>query len=561
MNGIREPRQHSLMLEAADSGRCGGSIQDEKSPLIAADEAKREYYSEGNSKMSGATGGGSSRFLMNEAEILHAAVYDLSEGVVVSDERGRFLIRNRAAESVLANAAVEGSPKAWSEVRDCYKADGVTLYGPEELPHARALAGETVPETEIFIHNEKCPDGIWISAQAKPLRNGAGDISGSVVAFHDATKKKETDEHIRTLTNAVEQTADGIIITDRGGIIEYINPAFEAMTGYTLKELEGLTPRILKSGVHDDAFYENLWATILSGQVFRATIANRKKNGEVFFAEQTITPMYGSTGSITQFVTVIKDVTELRKLQEQQFQLNLARAVQQQFYKVSPPRLEGFELGGAAFPADATGGDYFDFVPLPDNRIGIIIGDVSGHGIGSALLMVAVRAYIRAFAQKTSDVGEVLTMVNNALVSDLEHDRYATLIFCCLKPDTRTLVYASAGHTPGFILDSAGGTKRILDSLDIPLGILPQHKFACSDAIVLEPGDILALLTDGIIDAENPGQAYFGVDLAIDFIREHRNEKPQDIVTGLYRAVRDFSDGMPQVDDITAVICKTGLGG
>jgi sigma-B regulation protein RsbU (phosphoserine phosphatase) len=499
----------------------------------------------------------SSQPLVDEIEILRSTIHYLTEGVIVSDREGKFLICNLAAQTILAGAASETSPQSWSEVQGCHKPDGLTPYQPEELPDARALAGETVPATEIFIRNERCPLGIWISVQASPLRNEAGEIRGSVVVFHDATKKKETDALIQTLTNAVEQTADSIIITDRSGVIEYVNPAFEATTGYTLKELRGLTPRILKSGVHDDSFYEKLWSTILSGKVFRDTIANRKKNGEIFFAEQTITPMRGSTGSITQFVTVIKDVTELRRMQEQQFQMSLARAVQQQFYKMPPPQIPGFDFAGASFPADATGGDYFDFVPLPGDSIGIIIGDVSGHGIGSALLMVELRAYMRAFAQKSSDAGEILTLVNNALVSDLEQERYATLIFCRLHPNTNTLVYASAGHTPAFILDSSGAIKQTLDSTDIPLGFLPEHPFGCANPITLEPGDILALLTDGITEAERPDQSAFGVERALDFIRAHRRESSQEIVTALYRAVQDFLDGMPQIDDITAVICKT----
>jgi PAS domain S-box-containing protein len=498
---------------------------------------------------------------MDEIEILRSTIRHLSEGVIVADKEGKFLFCNQKARSVLAIGSKEGSCQSWSEVHGCYKTDGVTPYSPEELPDVRAAAGETVPETEIFLRNEQCLSGIWVSAQASPLRNEAGEIRGSVVVVHDITKGKETDTLVRTLTNAVEQTADSIIITDRGGLIEYVNPAFELTTGYTREELRGLTPRILKSGVHDDAFYEKLWMTILSGNVFRATIANRKKNGEIFFAEQTITPMRGSTGSITHFVTVIKDVTEQRKLQEQQFQMSLARAVQQQLYSMPPPEIEGFDLAGASFPADATGGDYFDFVPLPDDCIGIAIGDVCGHGIGSALLMVELRAYLRAFAQKSSDVGEILSLINNALVSDLEQDRYATLIFCRLHPRTRILVYASAGHTPGFILDSSGAIKRTLDSTDIPLGFLPEHTFGCSDPLCLEPGDTLALLTDGITDAERPDQSSFGVERALEFIRAHRQEKAQEIVTGLYQAVRDFSNGLPQIDDITTVICKTAVGG
>ena len=132
----------------------------------------------------------------------------------------------------------------------------------------------------------------------------------------------------------------------------------------------------------------------------------------------------------------------------------------------------------------------------------------------------------------------------------------ATLIFCHLQPETKTIVYSSAGHPPGFILDSRGALKRTLDSMDIPLGFLPDHIFGCSDSIKLEQGDILALLTDGITDAERPDQNFFGIERAVEFVRSHRQESAQEIVTGLYQAVRNFSDGLPQIDDITAVVCK-----
>jgi sigma-B regulation protein RsbU (phosphoserine phosphatase) len=495
-----------------------------------------------------------------ETETLRSAIYHLSEGVIVADMKGKFLICNKAAQSILS-IGMENSPQAWTQIEGWFRPDGVTPYSYEELPSTLALAGETVAEIEVFVRNEQCPSGIWIAVQANPLLNGAGEIRGSVLAFHEITRKRQADAQIQILTSAVEQTADSIIITDNNAVIEYVNPAFESTTGFTREEALGHTPMILKSGVHDDAFYRNLWTTILSGRVFRATITNRKKNGEVFYAEQTITPMRDSIGNITHFVTVIKDVTDLRKLQAQQFQMNLARAVQQQFYRMPPPQIEGFDLAASAFPADETGGDYFDFVPLPDHYIGIAIGDVSGHGIGSALLMAELRAYLRAYAQQSSDIGDILTRVNNALVFDLEPERYATLIFCRLHPASRTLIYANAGHTPGFILDSGGANRCALNSTDIPLGFLPNHKFSCSDPIRLDPGDILALLTDGITDAEKPDQSWFGVEPALDFIHAHRQESAQEIIAKLYQTVRDFSDGLPQVDDITAVICKaTGNG-
>jgi phosphoserine phosphatase RsbU/P len=373
---------------------------------------------------------------------------------------------------------------------------------------------------------------------------------------YELGSKESAQTQIQMLTNAVEQTADSIIITNKEGVIEYVNPAFESTTGFTRQEALGQTPRILKSGVQDGAFYKKLWDTIRSGQVFRDTLANRKKNGEIFFAEQTITPMKGATGEITHYVTVIKDVTEQRKLQEQQFQMNLARTIQQQFYRLPPPHVEGFDLAGISYPADETGGDYFDFVMLPDGHIGIATGDVSGHGMSSALLMTELRAYLRAFAQKISNIDEILSLMNTALASDVELGSYATLIFCRLQPSSRKIQYASAGHTPGFLLDSNGVVKRTLDSIDIPLGFLPGHKFSCSETFIMEPGEILALLTDGITEAERPDQDPFGVDRALAFIQAHRAESAHEIAAQLYHAVRDFSDGMPQVDDITAVICK-----
>ncbi len=492
----------------------------------------------------------------DEMDVMRSALYHLPEGVVIADTSGKFLICNRTAQSILGIAEGSSAPQAWPEVRGFYKADGQTPCSADELPGIRALSGETVTETELFIRNDQCPSGLWVSVHANPLLLENGEIRGSIVVFRNISKKKERETRIQILTNAVEQTADSIIITDRDGIIEYVNPAFESTTGYTLKELEGLTPRIINSGVHDRSFYENLWSTLLGGNVFRNIMANKKKNGEVFFAEQTITPMWGPTGEITHFVTVIKDVTELRKLQEQQFQMSLARAVQQQFYEIPRPQNEGCDFAAAAFPADAIGGDYFDFISQGNNRIGIAIGDVCGHGISSALLMSALRAYLRAFAPGSKDPGEIFSLTNNALVTDLAQDHFATLIFCSLHLESRTMTYASAGHTPGFILDADGAVKRTLESIDIPLGFLPDHAFGCSESIALEPGDILTLLTDGITEAERPDQSHFGVERALAYIREHRHESAKEIVSGLYQAVRKFSDGLRQVDDITAVICK-----
>lgn len=127
---------------------------------------------------------------------------------------------------------------------------------------------------------------------------------------------------LRSLAIAVEQTADNIVITDRNGIIEYVNPAFEQTTGYLRQEVLGKTPALLKSGKHKDSFYKELWTIILAGKTFRGVIINKKKDGELYYADQTITPLKNAAGEITHFVSVWKDITERMRHREEMDVLN-----------------------------------------------------------------------------------------------------------------------------------------------------------------------------------------------------------------------------------------------
>ncbi|MEW5806829.1 MAG: PAS domain S-box protein [Acidobacteriota bacterium] len=130
------------------------------------------------------------------------------------------------------------------------------------------------------------------------------------------TQWKKAEEALKKLSNAIEQTADMVLITDAKGIIEYVNPSFKLITGYTREEIIGKTPAILKSGKHDQPFYERLWKTILSARTYKGIIINAKKNGELFYSETTITPVLDDKGRITHFVATNKDITEQKHLQE-----------------------------------------------------------------------------------------------------------------------------------------------------------------------------------------------------------------------------------------------------
>ena len=145
----------------------------------------------------------------------------------------------------------------------------------------------------------------------------ARSIRYAIDVYCKERQRQKAEDTLRKLSRAVEQSADLVIITDRTGVIEYINPAFEALTGYSPQEVIGQTPRILKSGQQTSELYEELWRTILSGNVFRGTMINRKKNGDVFVAEKTVTPLRDNDGKVTHFISNDPDITERRRLEIQ----------------------------------------------------------------------------------------------------------------------------------------------------------------------------------------------------------------------------------------------------
>jgi len=142
-----------------------------------------------------------------------------------------------------------------------------------------------------------------------------------IVAVRDIGERKVAEETLNKLSSAINQTADVVMITDREGLIEYVNPAFEKLTGYALEEALGQTPSILKSGEHDADFYKNLWSTIKSGNVHQATFTDRKKNGDLFYVDHTISPVTDASDNLTHFVSVWRDVTQQREAEGARHQL------------------------------------------------------------------------------------------------------------------------------------------------------------------------------------------------------------------------------------------------
>jgi sigma-B regulation protein RsbU (phosphoserine phosphatase) len=489
---------------------------------------------------------------------LEPILQTVSDGIVVVDNQGVFLVFNEAAERILGIGSLDAPQGEWSAAYGLFLPDRVTPYPPERLPLARAARGEAVRGAEIHVRGPHRPEGAVISVTAMPWRDQSGELLGAVAVFRDITAHRNADDTVRRLSNAVEQTADAIYITDRNGVVEYVNPGFERITGYPKEEILGRTPALLRSGRHDAAHYRELWSTVLAGEVFRGTMINRRKDGGIYYAEMTITPIKDPADTVTHFVAVGKDMTERRLRQEQELELGIAGRVQQGLFPACAPEFPGFDLAGAAHPATAMTGDCFDYVATEDGQLGIVIGDVSGHGLGPALVMAATRAYLRAFLRTLPGTGDVLRALNHALIADLEDGRFVTMLLARLDARTRTLTYANAGHPSGFVLGRDGAVRAVLESSGTPLGVSATWGVTDAEPIALEPGDTLVLMTDGITESQAPDGSLLGAEGALRLVRAYLAGSARQILEGLVAGARAFTEGGPQTDDLTAIICKVG---
>jgi serine phosphatase RsbU (regulator of sigma subunit) len=263
-------------------------------------------------------------------------------------------------------------------------------------------------------------------------------------------------------------------------------------------------------------------------------------------------------------VGFIRDITERKRtekaLQESQEQFRVAREIQQHLFPKSAPAIAGFELAGVSQPAEAMGGDYFDYLPMRRGCLGLVVGDVTGHGVGPAVLMAETRAYLRLLAKNTDDVGEVMTRANAALAEDVGSERFVTLLFAQLDPESRTLQYVNAGHPSGYVFGADGEIRATLRRTGLPLGIRKDTVYTSAPPISLSPGEIVVLLTDGFEEAIAPDDHVFGIERVFNLVREHRAAPAEGIVQSLCGAVHDFIEDTPQADDVTVIVAKVRAG-
>jgi sigma-B regulation protein RsbU (phosphoserine phosphatase) len=237
-------------------------------------------------------------------------------------------------------------------------------------------------------------------------------------------------------------------------------------------------------------------------------------------------------------------------------EMEIAREVQERLFPQSIPQRAGLELGGRCRPAMGVGGDYYDFLELPDGRVGIAIGDVAGKGIPAALLMSSLRAALRGQAiSGISDLSQLMDHVNTLVYDASTANRYATFFYAEYEPNSRALRYCNAGHNPPMLLRGDGSRRELirLDRGGTVVGLLEGVRYEQAK-IVLARGDRLVMFTDGISEARNLADEDWGEERLLIAIESAGSASAAGLIEELYQVIDQFAAGAPQHDDMTVVV-------
>ncbi len=502
--------------------------------------------------------------LRNMEQLLQSIIASTPDCIVVWDQHYNYLYANKSAiehvgttpEQVLGGNMRDGLGhlpeflQLWMTRVDAVFATGESLQVQD-----RVVIGQRFVDLESIL---------------LPVRDEYGQMFAVSVVYRDVTAGKQAEKEIRgneaKLQTISDSALDAIVMIDGQGRVVHWNTAAERMFGYRAAEMLGRDPHALlcpqchaeraKSGF--ERFFVTGEGPAL-GKVLE--LQALRKDGTEFPIEIAISAiqMEGQRWALA----IIRDISERKRSQAVQQQhdleLRIAEDIQQHLQPVQPPAIPGFDIAGATYPAEFTAGDffdYFDYLWLLDRSLCLAIGDVSGHGLGPALLAVSTETLLRVLAETHVDLCELITRANFYLVRQTDEERFVTLLFGRLDPVSRVFRYVNAGHTTGYVLDQSGAIKVELKSTAMPLGVSPDATYPEGAPVTLTPGDLLVLLTDGIVEARSPTGEQFGSRRALDVIRAHDTRTAREIIDRLHRAVCAFTQQDRLEDDATAIIVK-----
>ena len=322
---------------------------------------------------------------------------------------------------------------------------------------------------------------------------------------------------------------------------------------------------LLSNDILEDARFNFLQKTSLSfrsilcaplmikGDLIGYLAVFNKKDGAPFSDEdrRLISIIASQSAQVIENARLYEEEKAFLSLQEE---MRMARDIQLHLLPNSTPKIEGFQISTVNKPAKSVGGDYLDFISLPNNKLGFCVGDITGKGMPAAMLMANLQATLRSHAIMYEDCVKCLHGTNNLLYRSTEPTKFATLFYGILDHKYATIQYSNGGHdAPLLIRNNAEPTQ--LDSTGLLLGVLEESEYEMR-TLSLQPGDLLLIYSDGITEAMNPRMEEYGIERLKDQTFKNRSSSSNNILHAILQDVKNHAGGAPQSDDITLMIIK-----
>jgi sigma-B regulation protein RsbU (phosphoserine phosphatase) len=280
---------------------------------------------------------------------------------------------------------------------------------------------------------------------------------------------------------------------------------------------------------------------------------NREKPGALTKDHLSILTALASVAAVSVEKFRLRSEYEAKLKIEQA--LAIARSIQLNFLPAEPPAIEGLEVWGKSDSCDETGGDYYDFFPMQERGLRVVIADVTGHGVGPALLMATARAVLRTLHTEPSPA-KLMSRLNDFIRDDVNDGRFITAFMADIDPRSGTLAHVGAGHTPPIWCRARDGSTHLVASHGPPLGILGGLDFKAGTTLPIASGDALLFTTDGIIEAANEAGEQYGLPRLRSLVVEHAGGTAKALGDAVITSVDDFVQGRPLRDDATLVAVK-----
>jgi len=260
--------------------------------------------------------------------------------------------------------------------------------------------------------------------------------------------------------------------------------------------------------------------------------------------------------AVAAAIAIEKALLHRQVLEKQRIehQLRIARDVQASLLPSAPPELPGYDVAAVNLPTWEIGGDYYDYIPLSDGRLALVVADVSGKGVAAALIMATFRAALRAELRREEGIVAVVQQINRLLLDSPAPSRFVTAVYGILDPARGRFAYVNCGHNPPLRLGAAGG-REALETGGPALGLLDQATFEPGE-VTLAPGDALVLYTDGVVELSDAEEDEYGVERLERALRSAAGRPARDMVLSVVDATRAFGGRAGYADDFTLVVVK-----